>query len=325
MEAADEMFEILFKEFNKLKKDVEDTLAAATAVAKTTGPQGPPGLDGQEGPEGMVGLQGQVGSAGLAGLMGPPGWDGPQGDDGIPGLQGPIGAQGSIGLMGPAGVDGDSDTFSQPPGPGSYPIPLSNGGTGKPSWTTGSIVFAGTNTLAEDNANLFWDDTNDRLGIGTATPGAGTNGGGTAYTLFGPPKIHMNGGMFLIVPSSAVPAQGAMFDAQNLANGSNMFFFDAPTGWTGQYFAANLNGVQKFGVSEAGNASYAGTLNVTGVSTFGAPIKLKGYTVATLPAGVAGYVAYCTDLLAPAFLAIAVGGGAVVGIVFYNGANWVTV
>jgi len=52
---------------------------------------------------------------------------------------------------------------------------------------------------------------------------------------------------------------------------------------------------------------------------------LKGYTVATLPAGKVGAVAYCTDLLAPAYLAVAAGGGAVIGPVFFDGTNWVTI
>ena len=54
------------------------------------------------------------------------------------------------------------------------------------------------------------------------------------------------------------------------------------------------------------------------------PQNLKGYTVATLPTGVTGDVAYCTDLLLPTYLGTAVGGGAVVGMVFYNGSNWIT-
>lgn len=53
-------------------------------------------------------------------------------------------------------------------------------------------------------------------------------------------------------------------------------------------------------------------------------IRMKGYTVATLPAGTQGDTAFCTDLLAPGFLVAAAGGGAVVGPVFYNGAAWVT-
>lgn len=38
------------------------------------------------------------------------------------------------------------------------------------NFTTGSVIFQGTNFLAQDNSNFFWDDTNIRLGIGTATP-----------------------------------------------------------------------------------------------------------------------------------------------------------
>lgn len=38
--------------------------------------------------------------------------------------------------------------------------------------TLGSILFAGASGLiSQDNTNLFWDDTNNRLGIGTNSPG----------------------------------------------------------------------------------------------------------------------------------------------------------
>lgn len=41
---------------------------------------------------------------------------------------------------------------------------------------SGSIVFGGTSgEYSQDNANLFWDDTNNRLGIGTSSPGAKLN------------------------------------------------------------------------------------------------------------------------------------------------------
>jgi len=49
--------------------------------------------------------------------------------------------------------------------------PVTVGTLNVPSFTTGSVPFAtGTATLGQDNANLFWDDGNNRLGIGTATP-----------------------------------------------------------------------------------------------------------------------------------------------------------
>jgi hypothetical protein len=51
-------------------------------------------------------------------------------------------------------------------------LPVANGGTNVGSYTAGSIVFAGAGgtSLIEDNANLFYDDTNNRIGIGTNAP-----------------------------------------------------------------------------------------------------------------------------------------------------------
>ena len=58
-------------------------------------------------------------------------------------------------------------------------IPQYSGGGGSmaiggaiTSATAGSVLFAGTSgVLQQDNANLFWDRNNTRLGIGTTTPG----------------------------------------------------------------------------------------------------------------------------------------------------------
>ena len=51
-------------------------------------------------------------------------------------------------------------------------LPVGNGGTGTATaFTTGSVVFAGASGVySQDNANLFWDDSNNRLGIGTVSP-----------------------------------------------------------------------------------------------------------------------------------------------------------
>lgn len=52
------------------------------------------------------------------------------------------------------------------------PVVPSSGGTGTTTvFTQGSVVFAGASGVyTQDNTNLFWDDTNNRLGIGTASP-----------------------------------------------------------------------------------------------------------------------------------------------------------
>jgi hypothetical protein len=63
-------------------------------------------------------------------------------------------------------------------------LPVGNGGTGTATaFTAGSVIFAGASGVySQDNAALFYDNTNDRLGIGTATPGyrldITRNGGG---------------------------------------------------------------------------------------------------------------------------------------------------
>jgi hypothetical protein len=50
-------------------------------------------------------------------------------------------------------------------------VPVAKGGTNKTSWVAGSVAFAASTTaLGENNAALFWDNPNGRLGVGTATP-----------------------------------------------------------------------------------------------------------------------------------------------------------
>ena len=66
-----------------------------------------------------------------------------------------------------------------------------------------------------------------------------------------------------------------------------------------------------------GTTTPSGKLDVAGT------IKTLGYTVATLPTGTVGMMAYATDALTPVFGSTVVGGGAVVIPVFYNGSNWI--
>ena len=49
---------------------------------------------------------------------------------------------------------------------------LTVGTTAIASGTIGRVLFQGTGNVLQQSANLFWDNTNGRLGIGTATPSA---------------------------------------------------------------------------------------------------------------------------------------------------------
>lgn len=69
-------------------------------------------------------------------------------------------------------LSGSSNTFTNIPAGSALTgqVPVANGGTGGSSFTLGSILFSDGTNLTQDNANLFWDSTNYRIGIGTTIP-----------------------------------------------------------------------------------------------------------------------------------------------------------
>jgi hypothetical protein len=62
------------------------------------------------------------------------------------------------------------------------PLTVANGGTGSTSFTSGSVIFSNGSILTQNNSKLFWDNTNFRLGIGTASPTTSLHVTGTAGT-----------------------------------------------------------------------------------------------------------------------------------------------
>jgi hypothetical protein len=84
-------------------------------------------------------------------------------------------------------------------------LAVANGGTGtSTAFTAGSVVFAGASGVyTQDNANLFWDNTNDRLGIGIAVPTA---------------SLHVAGN---VLAKNATNSTAA-FDVQNAAAASQL-------------------------------------------------------------------------------------------------------
>lgn len=80
--------------------------------------------------------------------------------------------------------------------------------------------------------------------------------------------------------------------------------------------------IEVLSILQNGNVGI-GTATVPSILTVAGLINMKNYTVGTLPAGTRGDICYVTDALAPTFLAVIVGGGAVVTPVFFNGTAWV--
>jgi hypothetical protein len=125
-----------------------------------SGPQGNTGAQGPQGPQGNTGAQGPQGPQGNTGAQGPQGPSGPQGVTGAQGPQGPQGNTGAQGPQGPQGVTGAQGPQG-PSGPGT----LTSGTAGYVPYYT-----AATTLGPPTSGNLFWDNTNTRLGIGTASP-----------------------------------------------------------------------------------------------------------------------------------------------------------
>lgn len=88
-------------------------------------------------------------------------------------------------------------------------------------------------------------------------------------------------------------------------------------GFFHSYNAGAWTNPLSFGLNSM-NATFGGRIVAGGV------VRLKSYTVATLPSGTAGDTAYVTDSTAPTYNGALTGGGSVGVPVFYNGSAWVS-
>ena len=145
-------------------------------------------------------------------------------------------------------------------------VAVGNGGTGTATaFTAGSVVFAGASGVySQDNANLFWDDTNNRLGIGTATPSD---------------KLH-------IVDESNV---GVRFTEYNNAEGA-VFRLSAARGTLASPTAVTTDsaifGFRGFGYTSAGAFSGAvAQINARAAENFTATAQGTYLTFITTPTG----------------------------------------
>jgi len=106
-------------------------------------------------------------------------------------------------------------------------LPVANGGTNAGAFTSGSVVFAGSSgTYTQDNSGLFYDNTNDRLGIGTASPGYKLDVNGTGR-FSGDININKTGSSSILFLSNG--------DISSI-NGTHAVFLEPQNGGKTSYF-----------------------------------------------------------------------------------------
>lgn len=182
----------------------------------------------------------------------------------------------------------------------------------------GNTITAGTGTVTVTSTNVLTVDETSAMSSkapkdGPTFTGIGTfsgdvtigKGGGTTVLTIGDTSV--TGAGFINMVTSAAYKNWQISSNQYVIGLS----FTPSTAVGGITFTTPVLDILPSGLA------------VTGALSVTAPITMKGYTVASLPAGTIGMTAYVTDALAPTFLATIVGGGAVVTPVFFNGAGWV--
>lgn len=186
---------------------------------------------------------------------------------------------------------------------GSGDLTISGGGgltigtTAITSGTIGRILFEGTGNVVQESANLFWDNTNGRLGINTALPNMAldirTGNVGIGVTSNSGFKLDVNGtarvsGAITLTDSSA----GLVGSAQGVVIGS-AYWTDFTYGGTRTHrLALNVYGLNSyfgnniaFGYNPTGSSPASAKIEIgAGTATAGtAPLKLRAGTNLTTP------------------------------------------
>jgi len=107
-------------------------------------------------------------------------------------------------------------------------LAVANGGTGTTTaFTTGSVVFAGASGVySQDNANFFWNDSTNRLGLGTTSPLV---------------RLHVSGGTGILVEGNGASGYNYAQFSNDVSNGIAIGVGGSTaSGWT-QNLAAVFN------------------------------------------------------------------------------------
>lgn len=201
-------------------------------------------------------------------------------------------------------------------------LPVGKGGSGtSTAFTAGSIVFAGASGVyTQDNANLFFDDTNNRLGVGTATPGSTLDlGKAIAITVSNTTEKQLNVGGSVTSTSRVITAGAfdfntainpdtggsnvwgkfsGVFEPKANLSGTNILIDETMALGSATSNSFNLTGTLVYHRIRAnlGGSGYSGTVANVHVVQFATPV-LTGSTAITNLAGwsIAAFDGFATN------------------------------
>jgi hypothetical protein len=134
-----------------------------------------------------------------------------------------------------------------------------------PSLTSGSVLFSNGTTIAQSNAQLFWDNTNNYLGIGTNAPTAALDVNGTvkALALQTTDLIANSPTQIILVKNSSGTISARLFSDGSIFRISS----------SGQFNALSVFANGNLGVNQTTDAGFKldvnGTARVKGASNLG--------------------------------------------------------
>ena len=176
---------------------------------------------------------------------------------------------GTSGITGPTGPTGTTGTGTTgPTGPVGPTGPM--GSAGSAAGSNGQVQFNSSGVFAGD-ANLFWDNTGKKLGIGTTTPyrKLSINTGAAQDGIHISTSSNASNG-FELVANDGTPSNNAY--VWNWEN-ANMYF------GTSNYFRMTIDAAGKVAIGS--KTPGASTLSVIGIGAYGSGLSLVNSTTTT--------------------------------------------
>jgi len=231
--------------------------------------------------------------------------------------------------------------FLQTDGSGNLSWAAASGGSGVTSVTATSPVASSGGTTPNITISQATSSTNGYLSSTDWNTFNNKQAAGTYVTTVGATSpVNSTGGTTPTISVNATSSNTALYLVQRNASGDFSANYITATGF---YADANyymqMSGAQPNLVFDTNDyLSYDRTNNsynfqIAGNGIFKVtptyaqslqPFVLPQYTVATLPSGIQGAMAYVTDALAPMYNTTVVGGGSSVVRVFFDGTSWKT-